>query len=127
MKETNKKEIVLEDLFFKTNGKVLDVINDLNNYDTVIYYDIYSDCILNASALQEYMARLDTYIDAQFIQLPSLYDNVIMYRLILEYIQQEIKYQKSHPYESFKDRYNGMNLNINIIKEIRNKYHTDYK
>ena len=121
MIETNKKEIILEDLFFKTNSKVIDIINDLNNYDTVIYYDIYLDCILNASSLQEYIARLDTYIDAQFIKLPSLYDTVTMYRLILEYIQTEIKYQKSHPCESFKDRYDGMNLNINIIKEIRNR------
>lgn len=122
MKETNEKEIVLEDLFFKNDNKVLDIIRSLDNYDEVIFYEQYLSCILDARILKEYMARLDTYIDAQYIQITSKYDKVVMYRFVTDYIKKEIKYQKTHPFESFKDRYTGIELSLNAIKEIRDLF-----
>lgn len=122
MKETNKKEIVLEDLFFKNDSNILDIIRSLDNYDTVLYYEECLDCILDAHILQEYMARLDTYIDAQYVAVPRGYDKIIMYRLIVTYIKEEIEYQKTHPFESFKDRYTGTELNLNAIKVIKDIY-----
>ena len=122
MKETNKKEIVLENLFFKNDKKVLDIIRSLDDYDTVLYYEECLDCILDAHILKEYMSRLDTYIDAQYIAVPRGYDKIIMYRLIVRYIKEEIKYQKAHPFENFKDRYTGIDLNLNAIKVIKDIY-----
>lgn len=122
MKETNKKEIILENLFFKNEKKVLDIIRSLDDYATVLYYEDCLDCILDAHILKEYMSRLDTYIDAQYVAVPRGYDKIIMYRLIVRYIKEEIKYQKVHPFESFKDRYTGIDLNLNAIKEIKDIY-----
>lgn len=122
MNEINKNEIVLEDLFFKNESNVLDIIRDLDNYDTVLYYEGSLYCILDAHILKEYMARLDTYIDAEYMIVPRGYDKIIMYRFVVDDIKTEIKYQKTHPFESFKDRYTGIQLNLNVIKEIKDIY-----
>lgn len=119
MKEINKKEIILEDLFFKNDSNILNIIRNLDNYETVVYQEACLDCILNARILKEYIARLDTYYDAGFIYIPRKYDKTIIYRDIVEYIIREIKHQRNHLLEKFNDRYDEMELNLNIIKEIR--------
>ena len=119
MEEKNKKEIVLEDLFFKNNGNIFDILKELSKYKTVLYYNEWLDCVLDAGILEEYIARLDTYIDAQCIQFTNRYDKITMYRFVEEYILGEIEYQKKNPVENYSERYDGMQLNLNPIIEIK--------
>ena len=94
-------------------------MKEIRKYKTVLYYNEWLDCILDAGILEEYIARLDTYIDAQVYQFPNKYDKVIMYRFVVNYIKTEIEYQKKNPEENYSERYDGMQLNLNPIIEIK--------
>lgn len=119
-----KKTILLEDLFFKSNKeRIYDIMDEILKYDEILYQDVFYDVIVDPKMLHEYISRYDTLVDAQFIIVTNEYNKIIVYHEVAGIISNQALYLDSYPKETieqeYAELYNGLDLNLNLIKEIK--------
>lgn len=119
-----KKTILLEDLFFKSNKeRIYDIMDEILKYDEILYQDVFYDVIVDPKMLHEYISRYDTLVDAQFIIVTNEYNKIIVYHEVAGIISNQALYLDSYPKETIEQEYaklyNGLDLNLNLIKEIK--------
>ncbi len=119
-----KKTILLEDLFFKSNKeRIYDIMDEILKYDEILYQDVFYDVIVDPKMLHEYISRYDTLVDAQFIIVTNEYNKIIVYHEVAGIISNQALYLDSYPKETIEQEYaklyDGLNLNLNLIKEIK--------
>ena len=119
-----KKTILLEDLFFKSNKeRIYDIMDEILKYDEILYQDVFYDVIVDPKMLHEYISRYDTLVDAQFIIVTNEYNKIIVYHEVAGIISNQALYLDSYPKEiieqEYAELYDGLNLNLNLIKEIK--------
>lgn len=119
-----KNTILLEDLFFKSNKeRIHDIMDEILKYDEILYQDVFYDVIVDPEMLHEYISRYDTLVDAQFILVTNEYNKIIVYHEVVGIISNQALYLDSYPKETneqkYAELYDGMGLNLNLIKEIK--------
>ena len=119
-----KKTILLEDLFFKSNKeRIYDIMDEILKYDEILYQDVFYDVIVDPKMLHEYISKYDTLVDAQFIIVTNEYNKIIVYHEVAGIISNQALYLDSYPKETieqeYAELYNGLDLNLNLIKEIK--------